>query len=69
MEDAPNLAVSKLDELTGGNLGPHVKKNWAFCFSCNDHGGAGNAWATLSDEERQAVKEWMQRIGQRRGAR
>ncbi|WP_437756330.1 hypothetical protein [Sorangium sp. So ce1389] len=40
--------MSKLDELTGGNL---------------------NAWATLSDEERQAVKEWMQRIGQRRGTR
>ncbi|HTN84698.1 MAG TPA: hypothetical protein VL242_13455 [Sorangium sp.] len=115
MEDARNLAVSKLDELTGGSLGPYVKivvaknmggdsplagaevgvewgkrgrirldfdpvkgphynvetryENWAFCFPYNDHGGTGNAWATLSDEERQAVKEWMQRIGQRRGTR
>ncbi|WP_438015660.1 hypothetical protein WMF18_33010 [Sorangium sp. So ce315] len=115
MEDARNRAVEKLEELTGGSLGPYVKvvigknmggdsplagvevgvewgkrgrirldfdpfkgphynvetrhENWAFCFPYSDHEGSGNSWAILSDEERQAVKEWMRRIGQRRGTR
>ena len=115
MEEARNLAVSKLDELTGGRLGPYVKivvgknmagksplagsevgvewgkrgrirldfdddkgphynvetqiENWAFCFPYNDHGGTGGAWSEISEEEKQTVRDWMARIGARRGRR
>lgn len=115
MEDARNRAVRKLNELTGGALGPYVKivvgknmgggsplagtevgvewgkrgrirldfdpdkgphynvetqsENWAFCFPYNGHEGTGNAWAELSEDEKEAVREWMHRIGQRRGTR
>jgi hypothetical protein len=115
MEDARNRALSKLDDLTGGSLGPYVKivvaknmagksplagnevgvewgkrgrirldfdetkgphynvetqiESWAFCFPYNGHEGPGAAWVTLSDDERDAVREWMAGIGQRRGTR
>jgi hypothetical protein len=54
--------------------GPHYNvetpiENWAFCFPYSDHEGPGAGWATLSDDEQDAVREWMHRIGQRRGTR
>lgn len=54
--------------------GPHYNvesrtENWAFCFPYNGHNGLGGNWATISDEEKEAVKEWMAKIGSRRGPR
>ena len=54
--------------------GPHYNvesktENWAFCFPYNDHNGVGGAWATISEDEKAAVVEWMARIGSRRGPR
>lgn len=50
--------------------GPHYNvesrdQNWAFTFPMNTHVGQGASWSMLSQEERKAVVEWMQRISKR----
>ncbi|MRG95700.1 hypothetical protein [Polyangium spumosum] len=56
------------------NKGPHYNvetrsEAWAFCFPASSHEGAGGAWASLGEEEKAAVQQWMRGIGQRRGTR
>jgi len=56
------------------NKGPHYNVefkgiSYAFCFPYNDHNGQGVNWYDVPEEERATVKEWMQRMGQRRSPR
>lgn len=56
------------------NKGPHYNvefkgESYAYCFPHNDHNGQGAAWASVPDEERAAIEEWMRSMGARRGPR